>query len=379
MNFDFDDQQLELHSMLQRALADALPFETYSARGADDSIAWNLLAELGLFGLLVPEARGGMGLTLVDLALIVEEFGTLLVPQSIVDMLAATDTIARHASETQGSRWLEGIVEGTLRVAVAWHESEAGYDPERMSTILKDGVLTGEKMLVAFAGKADFLLVPFRYSTTTRTGLAMVDLKASGVKVEQSETLDPFCDYHRVIFSGVSLAPDCILDGYAPQIATRRLFDVMAAIQAAFALGISTTLTTRSADYARERIQFDKPIGSFQAIKHKCADMYTQVEAARAAAYYALCALAEAVDDGPRAASMAKAFCCDTAIKCCHDAIQIHGGMGFTWELGLHFFLRRIRVMAAQYGDSDFHRERVIAATLSALSQTESAQARTAA
>lgn len=379
MNFDFDDQQLELHSMVQRAVADALPFEAYETRGADDSIAWKLMAELGLFGLLVPETNGGMGLTLVDLALIVEEFGTSLVPQSILDTLAATDVMARHASEAQGDRWLGAIAEGRLRIAVAWHEAQAGYDPARMATTMKDGILIGEKMLVGHASKADLLLVPFRYGTTTRTGLAMVDPNVAGITVEKSETMDPFCNYHRVIFSDVAVAPDCILDGFAPQIATERLFDVLAAMQAAFVLGIAARLTTRSADYARERIQFDRPIGSFQAIKHKCADMYTQVEAARAAAYYAFCALAELADDGPRASSMAKAFCTDTAIKCCHDAIQIHGGMGFTWELGLHFFLRRTRVIAAQYGDSDFHRERVIAATLSALSQSEAVQARSAA
>lgn len=379
MNFDFDDQQLELHSTVKRALNEALPFESYEARGADDSVAWNLMADMGLFGMLVPEANGGMGLTLVDLVLIAEEFGGLLAPQSIVDTLAATDVIARHATDTQRADWLRSVADGKLRIALAWHEPEAGYDPSRMSTTLNDQSLVGEKMLVAHAASADYLLVPFRHSDGARTGLAMVDPKSAGVMLEASDTLDPFCDYHRVVFSGVKIAPDHILDGYAPQIAARRLFDVTSALQAAMALGIAIELVRRSAEYARERIQFDRPIGSFQAIKHKCADMYTQVEAARAAAYYAICALSEAAEDGARAASMAKAFCTDTAIKCCHDAIQVHGGMGFTWELGLHFFLRRTRVIAAQYGDSDYHRERVLALTLANMARPVAVAARTAA
>lgn len=369
MNFDFDDQQLELHATVKRALTEALPFESHESRGADDSIAWSLMADMGLFGMLVPEANAGMGLSLVDLVLIAEEFGGVLAPQSILDTLAATDVIARHATDTQRANWLGSVAEGKLRIALAWHEPEAGYDPSRMSTTLSDQRLVGEKMLVAHAASADYLLVPFRYGDGTRTGLAMVDPKSAGVTFEASETLDPFCDYHRVVFSDVQIAPDHILDGFAPQMAAGRLFDVTSALQATLALGIAIELVRRSAEYARERIQFDKPIGSFQAIKHKCADMYTLVEAARAASYYAICALSEAAEDGARAASMAKAFCTDTAIKCCHDAIQVHGGMGFTWELGLHFFLRRTRVIAAQYGDSDYHRERVLALTLANMAQ----------
>lgn len=376
MNFDFDDQQLELHSTVARALADTLPFEGHEARGADDSAGWDLMAELGLFGLLVPEAHGGLGLSLVDLALIAEEFGARLAPQSILDTLAAADVITRHASDKQQGHWLGPLAEGKLRVALAWHEAGAGYDPARMKTSLNDGVLTGEKILVAHGSRADYLLVPFRFGDTARTGLAMIDAKSAGLSLEASETLDPSCDHHRVTFRGAAVPPEAIIDGPS---AAARLFDVAAALQAAVALGIAGEIVRRSADYARERIQFDKPIGAFQAIKHTCADMYTQVEAARAASYYAICALFEAADDGPRAASMAKAFCADTAVKCCHDGIQVHGGMGFTWELGLHYFLRRARVIAALYGDSAFHRDRVVAVTLEMLAPGMAEQARSAA
>ncbi len=364
MNFDFDEQQVELHSTVARALAATLPFEKHEARGAGDSAGWEVMAELGLFGLLVPESRGGLGLSLVDLALIAEELGARLAPQSIIDALVAADVIARHASERQQAEWLAPLAGGCLRITLAWHEAGAGYDPSRMTTTLRDGVLCGEKILVAHAAVADWLLVPFRHGESARTGLAMVRTGAAGVTRERSESLDPACDHHRVKFNRVAIASEAILDGHAPQDAAARLFDVAAALLSAVALGIAGEMVRRSADYARERVQFDKPIGSFQAIKHKCADMYTQVEAARAAAYYAICVLSETGEDGPRAASMAKAFCVDTAVECCHKGIQVHGGMGFTWELGLHHFLRRARILAASFGDSNFHRERVIAATL---------------
>ena len=369
MNFDFDDQQLELHASVARALSDTLPFEGLETRGADDAAGWDLMAEMGLFGLLVPEANGGLGLSLVDLALIAEEFGARLAPQSIIDTLAAADAISRHASEKQKARWLRPLADGRLRVALAWHEAEGGYDPARMMTSLKDGVLTGGKILVAQAAKADFLLVPFRYGDSTRTGLAMIDTQKPGLTLELSETLDLTCNFHCASFSEIEVTPDAILDGQAPQASAARLFDLAAALNAAVALGIAAEMVQRSVVFARERIQFDKPIGSFQAIKHKCANMYTMVEAARAASYYAICALAEGGPDGARAASMAKAFCVDTAVTCCQDGIQVHGGMGFTWELGLHHFLRRTRVIGAMFGDSDFHRERVVAATLKTFAQ----------
>ena len=379
MNFDFDDQQLELHETVARALADALPFDGHEARCADDSSGWNTMAELGLFGVLVPEVHGGLGLSLVDLALIAEELGVRIAPQSISDTLAASDVIARHATAEQQSRWLPALAEGRLRVAIAWHEAASGYDPASMATSLVDGMLQGEKLVVANAAKADFLLVPFRHGDSSRVGLAMVKARGEGVSLIETESLDPACGHCCVSFASARVPDDAVLAGYAPQDAAARLFDVAAALQAAMALGIAAEVLQRSADYARERIQFDKPIGSFQAIKHKCADMYALIEAARAASYYAICALAEAAEDGHRAASMAKAFCGDTAVKCCHDAIQVHGGMGFTWELGLHHFLRRARVIAAIFGDGDYHRERVVAATLRANALTMAEPKRSAA
>ncbi|WP_068076715.1 acyl-CoA dehydrogenase family protein [Novosphingobium lentum] len=379
MNYDFDAQQIELHDVVARALADALPFDGHEARGADDCAGWAAMAELGLFGLLVPEAYGGLDLSLTDLTPIAQELGERLAPLSIVDTLAASEVIVRHGTLAQQARWLPAIARGELRVAVAWLEPAAGYDPHAMATTVAAGRLNGTKMLVAHADRCEWLLLPVRHGDGSRVDLAMVERTAPGVTLTVQESLDPSCGHHRVDLRDVALAPDALLGGFAPQLAAARLFDVAAALHALLALGIAGAMMSRAADYARERVQFDVPIGSFQAIKHKCADMYTLVEAARAAAYYGLAAVAKGDAESTRAASLAKAYCNDVAARCCQDSIQVHGGMGFTWELGLHRFLRRAKVVGAAFGDPDFHRERVLALTLEAMAQPHSGAARSAA
>jgi alkylation response protein AidB-like acyl-CoA dehydrogenase len=373
MNFDFDPQQIELRDTVARVLTDVVPFEGHEARGDDDHVVWSMLGELGLFGLLVTEAHGGLGLTLVDAALIAEEFGAALVPLSVTDTLIAADVIARHGSAGQQARWLSRIAEGQCRIALAWIEDSAGYDPAGMLTGVTGQALNGTKLLVPHADKADAFLIP------VRSGVVLIERTAPGLTVTRHDSLDPACGHHRVDLNDVAIGADAILDGFSPQDATARLFDVAATVHAGMALGIARETMARAVRYARERVQFDRPIGSFQAIKHKCADMFTVVEAARAAAYYAFCAVAEVSADGAYAASMAKAFCGDVAVRCCEDAIQIHGGMGFTWELGLHHFLRRAKVIGAAWGDGDFHRERVVVKTLEALAQAEPGSARSAA
>jgi alkylation response protein AidB-like acyl-CoA dehydrogenase len=349
MNFDHSAEQLELRDTVARA----------RANGAD----WTTLASLGLFTLLVPEAYGGMELTLADIALVAEELGASLAPLSVTDTLIGSYVIAHHGGAAQQARWLPRLAEGKLKVALALTEAGGGYDAASMATSLSGGILTGRKLLVPHADTADAFLVPLPL------GVAIVERQVEGFVLDIHDSIDPSCRHHRVDFN----AKAELLDGFAPQDAAARLFDVAATVHAGLALGAAREMMTRAAEYARIRIQFDRPIGSFQAIKHKCADMYTMVEAARAAAYYAFCAVAESDGDGRRAASMAKAYCGETAIQCCEESIQVHGGMGFTWDLGLHHFLRRARVISSAWGDTVFHRDRVMAITLENL-ETAGAQ-----
>jgi alkylation response protein AidB-like acyl-CoA dehydrogenase len=332
MNFDFSPEQQELRDTIARALAD----------GAD----WQTLADLGLFALLVPEAKGGMGMSLVDVALIIQELGGALAPLAITDTLIATDLIARHKKGGGGQDLLSRIAAGKIRIALAWQEPNNGY----WSDDIASSASWGSKILVADADAADMFLV------STDKGLVLVD--KSAVTLTPHDGFDPSCAHHQLEYSTDSAIP---LGFWIPR---ARLFDVASTVNAGLLLGISEKLLARSADYARERIQFDKPIGSFQGIKHKCADMAVQVEAAKSVAYYAFWAVAEDAPDRARASSMAKAWCGDVASKIGAEAIQIHGGMGFTWELGLHHYLRRAKVLASLYGDANWHRERVLAITL---------------
>jgi alkylation response protein AidB-like acyl-CoA dehydrogenase len=337
VNFDFGPEQIELRDTVARALAD----------GAD----WHALAELGLFALLVPEAQGGMGMSFVDVALIVQELGATLSPLAITDTLIATDLIARHRKGGVANELLPGIAVGKTRIALAWQEPGSGYDASDIASM----AATGHKMLVADADEADLFLV------ATDKGLVLVDKSAATLTPHHG--LDPSCAHHYLEYSAREAIP---LGAWIPR---ARLFDVAATVNAGLLLGISEKLLTLSAAYARERIQFDKPIGSFQAIKHKCADMAVSFEAAKSVAYYAFWAMAEDAPDRAKAASMAKAWCGDTAIKAGHDAVQIHGGMGFTWELGLHHYLRRTAVLSSAYGDATWHRERVLAETLAEMQE----------
>jgi alkylation response protein AidB-like acyl-CoA dehydrogenase len=332
MNFDFNPDQIELRDTIARALAD----------GAD----WNALAALGLFSLLVPEKQGGMGLSLVYVALIVQDLGASLAPLAITDTLIATDLIMRCKEGGVIEELLPQIAAGKLRIALAWQEPNNGCGADEITSSSS----LGHKILVAHADEADLFLV------ATDKGLVLVDKSAATLTPHQG--LDPSCAHHVLEYA----TDKAISLGAA--IPRARLFDVSATLYSGMLLGISEKLLSLSAAYARDRIQFDKPIGSFQGIKHKCADMAVQIEAAKSVTYYAFWAVAEDAPDGPRASSMAKAWCGDTANKVGADAVQIHGGMGFTWELGLHHYLRRAKVLASLYGDANWHRERVLAITL---------------
>jgi alkylation response protein AidB-like acyl-CoA dehydrogenase len=341
MNFDFDTEQVELRDTVARALAN----------GAD----WNALSELGLFALLVPETQGGVGMTLVDVALILQRLGSTLAPVAVADTLVATDLIVRFGSTAQQAKYLPAIAAGGRRVALAWQEADAGYGVGDMLMSFNGSQLSGHKIVVADAGDANLFVV------ATASGLVMVDRAASGVTCTPHQSLDPSCHHHAIRFDGAAA------EAFGTADAMTHMFDLAATAQALMLLGVAEKMLALAADYARERVQFDRPIGSFQGIKHKCADMAVAVEAAKSVAYYAAWAVAEHAPDRARASSMAKAWCGDTASKVGADAVQVHGGMGFTWELGLHHYLRRAKVMAAAYGDANWHRERVITATLAEL------------
>ena len=364
MNFDFDDEQYAFRDVFARYLVGAFPAERRQDADAGFDDQWRGLADLGLFALLVPEAHGGLGRSFVDLGLIVEELGKVLAPVAITDTLVATEVIARFASDDTAAALLPRIAAGDCRIAIAMTEPGVGYDPARTVAALgrrdNERTIGGTKLNVAHGADADLILTLAR-DETGDVAAVLVKRDQSGVTVRMQSGLDPSCHPAAIDFDGAIAEP---LGG---AVAAARLFDAGAMVSAGLLTGIADAALALTLDYARQRMQFGKAIGSFQTIKHRCADMAVAADGARSASYYADWAVAEDAPDRARAVSIAKAFCGETARTICNDAIQIHGGMGFTWELGVHHFLKRSKVLEYAFGDAAFHKERVMATTLAGL------------
>ena len=366
MNFGFDADQKSLGETVARVLSGLPALSAPGLAPPPHAEVWDALAALGLFSLLVPERFDGVGMSLVDLALCVEALGAGLAPPVIVSTLVATDVIVRHGSEAQQRKLLPAIAAGTLKIAIAVLEAERGYDPLDVRTTFAGASLDGEKILVGDADAADLFIVVVRRDDDT-PALVMVRKDAPGVVVRPHNDLDPTSGNCAVTFHRVAIDKGAVLGEAAPSRAVERLFDAAATVHAGLLIGIAAKMLAASVEYAQARVQFDQPIGAFQAIKHRCADMAVAVEAGRSVAYYAFWAVAEDAPDRARAASMAKAYCGDVARQVGNETIQVHGGMGFTWELGLHRYLRRAKLIEHSYGDAAWHNERILAATLTAL------------
>jgi alkylation response protein AidB-like acyl-CoA dehydrogenase len=370
MNFDFESQHYEFRDAFKAFLDKSYPLERHrrllDGTGLDADL-WDGLASLGLFGMLVPEVHGGLGLTFVDLALVLEELGRALVPPPAAETLIATDLLVRRGSPEQQRRYLPRIAAGELRATIALSEPDGGFDPFDVSCAVSSeagGTLSGRKIMVPQAAGADLILVTARLGAAGEQGVVLLEPGRAGVSIDVQETLDPASRFHAL---GLDKVPVSAGDLIAGRDAVARLFDVGATTAALEMSGVSARVLDIAVAYAGTRVQFGKPIGSFQAIKHRCADMAVKTDSSRTAAYYASWAVAEDAPERPKAASIAKSFCGDASRFVCNEGIQIHGGMGFTWELGLHLYLRRAKVLEYTWGDATMHRERVIAATLAEL------------
>jgi len=371
VNLNFSEEQRQFRDSVARFFADGWTSGDVRAYGrgeGDDRALWAGLAELGFHGALVGEDHGGLGLSFVDLVLALEEFGRALATVSAVETVVAAWLIGRHGTDEQKRRLLPAIAAGALRIAIAHQEAEAGYDPDGIATsgIRTAGgyVLDGAKILAPHAQGADCLLV----SARTDAGLPAIFLceRTEAIPMARHATLDPSMPCFAVGFPGHQLPADSILGGGPDAAVLRDMADACAFAAAAMATGSAAAALDMAVAHARTRVQFGKIIGSFQAIKHKCADMAVALDAARSAIYYAAWALSQSPADAPLAISMAKAFCGDTSRMICNESLQIHGGMGFTWEYDLHLHLKRAKALEAAHGNATWHRERVASLILQA-------------
>jgi alkylation response protein AidB-like acyl-CoA dehydrogenase len=371
MDFDFSQEQYMFQETTRGFLDANYDLAKLRANlegdGLDHEI-WEKLTGTGAFSMLVPEEHGGMGMSFVDLSLVLEEYGRALVPAPVPETIAATDVIARFGTDEQKTRLLPAIAEGALKIVPAITETEAGFNPNDIAvTAVPAGngwSISGRKVLVPHAATADLILLALRFGEGGPLGLALIENDRAGVALSEHSTLDPTSRFHKLDMSDVHIVRDDIVGGDPSPASVDRLLDASGVIAATMMTGISGKVLDNAVAYAAQRTQFGKPIGSFQAIKHRCADMAVAIDASRSAAYYAAWALAEQAPDCAKAVSMAKSYCGDTSRFVCNEGVQIHGGIGFTWELGLHFYLRRAKVLEYSYGDAAYHRERVVSETL---------------
>ncbi|WP_105972130.1 acyl-CoA dehydrogenase family protein [Streptomyces geranii] len=372
MNFELSEEQRMLREASRDLLSDRAPIEHVRAwmdRDKDDDAdvdpeVWQLTADLGWPGLGLPEEFGGSGQGLVELALVAEEMGRALgrgpfAPTAIVGR-ALTDS----GSPELRSEVLPALAAGSSYATWAFAEPRSPWSLDGVNTTAHthDGngsgaefVLDGVKTAVQDAGGARWLLVSAQHDGVPASFL--VDRAAPGVTVRRQRTLDPTRAFHEVRLDGVRVPHGRRLGAGSVEI--QRLLDEASVLRCADALGVMRRMLELTVEHTTSRVQFGQPIGAFQAVKHAAADMALLVHGAQAATHYAAMAADAGTDDAARAACAAASYVSAGAGEVAARALQLHGGIGFTWEHDLHLYLRRARADSVLYGDAAVHRDRL--------------------
>jgi alkylation response protein AidB-like acyl-CoA dehydrogenase len=368
MNFGFTDEQDLLRSEVRKFLDENCPLEhvrkiTEDANGPGFSRdLWQHIADLGWLGLTIPELHGGAGLGFVDLVVVLEETGRSLFPSPLVSNTLAAHAIRRFGSAKQQSRWLPRLVDGSAIGSVALAEEDTAPGPEGVRlagrSAGKQLTLTGEKWFVGDAAAADLIVVAFRKGKSKELGLAVVERGAEGLSARDLPGIDLTKRLGRLAFDRVKVARDAVLPkGNAAAIA--HLFDVGALAVTAEGVGAAEAALRLTASYAKQRIQFGRPIATFQAVKHPLAEAYVDIQSFQSLVYYAAWCADHGPKELPLAVSRAKAYASEALPRIGIDAIQLHGGIGYTWEYDAQLFLKRAKWLRAAFGDADWHYERV--------------------
>ena len=363
MNFAFSDEQEELRAAVRRFLAEKSP-ETEVRRLMDttegyDPAVWSQMADqLGLQSLTIPEEFGGSGFTYVELLVVLEEMGAALLCAPFFSSVAlAANALLTSGDDEAKKSYLPGIASGETIATLAITEDNGKWDfsgIELAATKKGDGwELNGHKMFVIDGHVANLIIVAAR--TAAGVSLFAVPGDAVGLTRTPLPTMDQTRKQARLEFASTPATLVGTDGGAEPGLS--KTLDLAAVALAAEQVGGAQHVLDASVEYAKTRIQFGRPIGSFQAIKHKCADMLLEVESAKSAAYYAAWAAAEDSDELPVVASLAKSYCSEAYFHAAAENIQIHGGIGFTWEHPAHLYFKRAKSSELLLGDPSYHRE----------------------
>ena len=355
MFFQLTDEQRALQDAVRSYLRDRFGpekvREVYDDPSGDGDPAelWKALSEQGWLAVMVPEEHDGIGLGLLDASIIARAFGAGTVPGPWLGTVLAAEAVRLAGSAEQQASWLPRLAAGEVKGAVALVKPGASPLPANAPATSDGGTLSGVLQLVEYAHVADVLVV------AAADGLHLVDPKADGVSITRCEALDRSTRTSTVELSGVTGER---LEGSSDDV-LQQLLDRAAVLVAGDLVGIARKALFETVEYDKTRVQFGRPVGSFQAIKHHLADLHTAVTMAEHAATYAAFAVDTGREDATLAVSIAKSKAADTARQAVSDMIQYHGGIGFTWEHDAHFFFKRAKRLEYAYGDAAQHRERI--------------------
>jgi acyl-CoA dehydrogenase len=360
MNFDFSDELLQLRDQARRFLADRCPpsvprriLDTAEPYAAE---LWRAIGEMGWTGAAIPEEYGGVGLGRLAICVLAEEIGRTVAPVPFSSSVyLATEAIMLFGSEQQKQTWLPKLASGETIGTFAMAERAGTSEPGKLTASATNGRLTGTKLAVPDGDIANFAVVAVNGGSGA--WLHLVDLKDTGVTRETVATFDPTRSHGRIEFSAAPAEP---LPGSIGPDAVRMLLDYAAVPMAFEQVGGAQAALDMANAYAKERFAFGRPIGSFQGIKHKLADMYIQVELARSNAYYGAWAVHTSASELPIAAAVARIAACEAGWFVTKENIQTHGGMGFTWQMDCHLYYRRAKLLSLALGGSREWKQRLV-------------------
>lgn len=352
MHFGLSEEQQLLQETLRGFVEGECPparlRELFDAGEGHDAALWKGLGEMGICGVCVPERYGGAGLGVLELALCCEELGGGALPGPLLGHALACLAIATGGSDAQRDRWLPGLASGEVVGSVALGEAGERWEPGEWSLVLEGGRLSGSKPQVLFAEVADLLVVG-----TAGGGLAVVERGAVGLGVEPVAVADRTRPLGRLLLNSTPAEVLSRGEAVAPS-----LRDAGLAALAADAFGAAWALTRMTVEYAKTRQQFGRSIAEFQAVKHQLADMATAIEPSRGLYWYAAYACDHLPDEAARQAAIAKAHISDRAVEIARAAVELHGGLGFSWECDVQIWFKRVMFDRAYLGTPDHHRTR---------------------
>jgi alkylation response protein AidB-like acyl-CoA dehydrogenase len=370
MDFGFSDEQEMLRQSARGLLEKECPSSLVrrlldDERGYNPEL-WKKMAGLGWTGLVIPEAYGGAGLSYVDLVLVLEEMGRVVLPSPFIWTTMVAEALMRAGSEAQKNALLPKIASGELIATPALLEPAALWGAEGIAMQAKrsggDFVLDGVKLFVNDAHIAGCLLVAARTGGSGADGVTLFAIEANrpGIAVTALKTMDQTRKLSEVTFTGVkAAATDVVGEVGAGWKTLAELIDRGKVMIAAEMMGGAQKVLEMTVDYAKMRVQFGRPIGSFQAVQHKCANMMIDVEGAKSAVYYASWAVSNEVSEASLAAALAKAASSDAYRRVSAEGIQVHGGIGFTWDHDMHLYFKRAKSSEFTFGDATYNRELV--------------------